>query len=153
MNEREADQFTRRQFLLTSALAGGSAIFPVSAVAQNSTQMPMPTVTPTPPVETNPADLTLRIASGLVELAPDHIVSTALYNGQFPGPLLRLTEGKQVVVDIHHDTATPKQLHWHGQFIPTDVDGAAEEGTPYIPPRGMRRIAFVPKPSGFRFYH
>jgi hypothetical protein len=30
------------------------------------------------------ADYTLRIATGLVELAPDHIVSTTLYNGQFP---------------------------------------------------------------------
>jgi hypothetical protein len=34
-----------------------------------------------------PADYTLRIATGLVELAPEHIVSTTLYNGQFPGPL------------------------------------------------------------------
>src|SRR3974390_2996168 len=38
-------------------------------------------------------------------------------------------------------------------MIPSDVDGAAEEGSPYIPPHGMRRIAFVPKPAGFRFYH
>ena len=30
------------------------------------------------------ADHTLRIATGLVELAPEHIVSTTLYNGQFP---------------------------------------------------------------------
>jgi FtsP/CotA-like multicopper oxidase with cupredoxin domain len=99
------------------------------------------------------ADYTLRIATGLVELSPEHIVSTTLYNGQFPGPLVRLTEGKRVVVDIYNDTDTPEQLHWHGQFVPVDVDGAAEEGTPYIPAHGMRRIAFVPKPSGFRFYH
>ncbi len=99
------------------------------------------------------ADYTIRIATGLVELAQDHIVSTTLYNGQFPGPLIRLQEGKRVVVDIHNDTDTPEQLHWHGQFVPPDVDGAAEEGTPYIPARGMRRIAYVPRPSGFRFYH
>jgi hypothetical protein len=29
-------------------------------------------------------DYTLRIATGLVELAPEHVVSTTLYNGQFP---------------------------------------------------------------------
>ncbi len=98
------------------------------------------------------ADYTLRIATGLVELSPEHIVSTTLYNGQFPGPLVRLTEGKWVVVDIYNDTDTAEQLHWHGQFVPTEVDGAAEEGTPYIPAHGTRRIAFVPKPSGFRFY-
>jgi FtsP/CotA-like multicopper oxidase with cupredoxin domain len=99
------------------------------------------------------ADYTLRIANGLVELAPDHIVSATLYNGQFPGPLLRLTEGKRVVVEVHNDTDTPELVHWHGQMIPSDVDGAAEEGSPYVPPHGMLRISFVPKPAGFRFYH
>ena len=99
------------------------------------------------------ADYTLRIGTGLVELAPDHIVSTTLYNGQFPGPLLRFKEGQQVIVDVHNDTDTPELVHWHGQMIPSDVDGAAEEGTPFVPAHGMRRISFVPKPSGFRFYH
>jgi FtsP/CotA-like multicopper oxidase with cupredoxin domain len=99
------------------------------------------------------ADYTLRIANGLAELAPDHIVSTTLYNGQFPGPLLRFKEGQRAVVDVYNDTDTPELVHWHGQIIPSDVDGAAEEGTPYVPPHGMRRISFVPKPAGFRFYH
>jgi len=99
------------------------------------------------------ADYTLRIANGLAELAPDHIVSTTLYNGQFPGPLLRFKEGQRVVVDIHNDTDTPELVHWHGQMIPSDIDGAAEEGSPYISPHDMRRISFVPKPAGFRFYH
>ena len=100
-----------------------------------------------------PADHILRIGTGLVELAPDRILSTTTYNGQFPGPLLRLREGERVTVDIHNDTDTPEQLHWHGQFVPDSVDGAAEEGTPFIPAHGMRRIAFAPKPAGFRFYH
>ena len=38
-------------------------------------------------------------------------------------------------------------------MIPSDVDGSAEEGSPFVPAHGMRRIAFVPKPAGFRFYH
>jgi FtsP/CotA-like multicopper oxidase with cupredoxin domain len=99
------------------------------------------------------ADYTLRIGTGLIELAPDHIVSSTLYNGQFPGPLLRFKEGQRVVIDVHNDTDTPELVHWHGLMIPSDVDGAAEEGTPFIPARDMRRIAFVPGPSGFRFYH
>lgn len=99
------------------------------------------------------ADFTLRIATGLVELAPNHIVSTTLYNDQFPGPLLRFTEGKRVVVDIQNDTDTPELVHWHGQMIPSDVDGASEEGTPFVPAHGKRRVAFVPNPAGFRFAH
>jgi FtsP/CotA-like multicopper oxidase with cupredoxin domain len=99
------------------------------------------------------ADYTLRIGTGLVELAPDHIVSTTLYNGQFPGPLLRFKEGQRVVVDVQNDTDTPELVHWHGQMIPSDVDGAAEEGSPFVPAHGMSQIAFVPRPAGFRFYH
>jgi FtsP/CotA-like multicopper oxidase with cupredoxin domain len=99
------------------------------------------------------ADHVIRIGAGLVELAPDKIISTTTFNGQFPGPLLRFTEGRRVVIDIHNDTDTPEQLHWHGQNVPVDVDGSAEEGTPYIPARGSRRIAFTPGPTGLRFYH
>ncbi|WEO92818.1 multicopper oxidase domain-containing protein [Streptomyces sp. FXJ1.172] len=105
------------------------------------------------PVPPDKADYTLRIATGRVELAPGTVVSTTTYNGQFPGPLLRFTEGRPVVVDVHNDTATPELLHWHGQRVPADVDGAVEEGTPYIPAHGMRRLAFTPGPAGFRFYH
>ena len=100
-----------------------------------------------------PADYTLTIAVTPLELAPDRIITTTTYNGQFPGPLLRLKEGAPVTIDIVNETNTPEQLHWHGQFVPTDVDGAAEEGTPYIPAHGSRRIRFTPKPSGYRFYH
>ncbi len=99
------------------------------------------------------ADVTVRIGTGLVEIAPQRILSTVTYNGQFPGPLLRLREGRRITVDIYNDTDSPEQLHWHGQLVPPDVDGAAEERTPYIPAHGMRRISFVPRPSGFRFYH
>ncbi|BBZ10238.1 multicopper oxidase family protein [Mycobacterium branderi] len=79
--------------------------------------------------------------------------SRPTYNGQFPGPLLRFTAGKPTRVDVHNDTDIPQQLHWHGQRLPVDVDGSAEEGTPFIPAHGMRRISFVPGPAGFRFYH
>lgn len=99
------------------------------------------------------ADCVLHIAASPIEIAPKRIVSTITYNGQFPGPLLRLKEGRPLTVEIHNDTDTPEQLHWHGQKVSTDVDGAAEEGTPGIPAHGMRRITFTPQPAGFRFYH
>jgi FtsP/CotA-like multicopper oxidase with cupredoxin domain len=99
------------------------------------------------------ADIKLRIASGLIELSPDQIVSTTLYDDQFPGPLLRMKEGVPVVVDVHNDTDTTELVHWHGQTITSAVDGAAEEGAPFIPAHGKRRLSFTPGPSGFRFYH
>src|SRR5579863_10339974 len=139
----------RRMFLhigAASALAGVAAR-PATAQMHSA---PSDNAAAQPPGK---ADHTIRIANGLVELASDHIVSTKLYNGQFPGPLLCLKEGQPVVVDIHNDTDTPEQLHWHGQTVPVEVDGAVEEGTRYIPTRGMRRISFTPGPSGLRLYH
>jgi FtsP/CotA-like multicopper oxidase with cupredoxin domain len=103
--------------------------------------------------ETGDADYTLHISASPIELAPKRIVSAITYNSQFPGPLLRFKEGRPVTVEVHNDTDTPEQLHWHGQFVPTDVDGAVEEGTPFIPAHGARRITFTPRPAGFRFYH
>ena len=99
------------------------------------------------------ADYTLHIEASAIEIAPKHIVSAVTYNGQFPGPILRFKEGREVTIEIHNDTDTPEQLHWHGQMVSTDVDGSAEEGTPYIPAHGMRRITFTPRPAGLRFYH
>ena len=135
----------RRRLLQAGGITALSAALPKRVQAQSSGS---PHVSPQ-----GPADHAIRIGNGLVELAPDRIISTTTYNGQFPGPLLRFKEGQKVVVDIHNDTDTPEQLHWHGQFLSTDVDGAAEEGTPFIPPQGRRRITLVPKPSGYRFYH
>jgi len=103
--------------------------------------------------ETSSTGYMLHIKASPVEIAPKQIVSLTTYHGQFPGPLLRFKEGRAVTVDIFNDTDTPEQLHWHGQKVSTDVDGASEEGTPFVPAHGKRRISFTPGPSGLRFYH
>jgi FtsP/CotA-like multicopper oxidase with cupredoxin domain len=138
----------RRQLL--RAAAASAVALPATAYAQS--QEPGPAGSGGS-ARAERADHTIRIARTLIELGPETTVSTRTYNGQFPGPLLRLREGARVVVDIHNDTDTPEQLHWHGQTIPAEVDGVAEEGTPFIPAHGMRRVAFTPGPAGFRFYH
>ncbi len=146
----------RRDVLKLGAVGGvvaGAARLPQALAQAMAPASHVPPPQPSGSLQMPPADYTVRIATGLVELAPDHIVSTTLYNGQFPGPLVRLKEGQRVVVDIRNDTDTPELVHWHGQMIPSDVDGAAEEGTPYVPAHGLRRVSFVPRPAGFRFYH
>ena len=123
----QRQQFVARQFLLASALAGGGLMLPTSAMAQNSMQMPMASATATPPVKTGPTEVSLRIGPVLVDVTKDKTISTIGYNGQVPGPLIRLQEGKQVSVQLFNDTDTPEFVHWHGQFIPSEVDGAGEE--------------------------
>jgi FtsP/CotA-like multicopper oxidase with cupredoxin domain len=140
---------SRREFLkLAGAAAGSGLVGPGIGLGRSGLFAGAE-----PQAAESKADYTLRIGASPIEIAHNRIVSGITYNGKFPGPLLRFKEGQPVIVDVFNDTDTPEQLHWHGQFVPTDVDGAAEEGTPYVPARGMRRIAFTPGPSGFRFYH
>ena len=100
-----------------------------------------------------PADYSLKIAHSRIEVAPGVEIATKVYNGAFPGPLLRFDQSRPVVIDLHNDTDQPEQVHWHGQKLPVEVDGATEEGTPPLAPRSARRIRFTPGPAGFRFYH
>jgi FtsP/CotA-like multicopper oxidase with cupredoxin domain len=137
--------FSRRAFLQTASLAAGTACFNSASLLS---EPPSPR-----PQESTPADDTIHIKTSPVEIAPKRIVGVTTYNGQFPGPLLRFKEGQPVTIDLFNDTDTPEQLHWHGQKVSTDVDGAAEEGTPFIPAHGKRRINFTPNPAGLRFYH
>lgn len=95
------------------------------------------------------ADYTLRIVTGLIELSPEHIVSTTLYNGQFPGPLLRFKEGKPAMVDLYNETDTPDLLLWHGQRVGSELDGAAEEGTQGVTP-GFGNCVYRADSCGFR---
>jgi len=62
-------------------------------------------------------EYTGRIRASAVDIGNKHIVSAVTYNDQFPGPLLRFKEGQPATVEIHNDTDTPEQLHWHGQFV------------------------------------
>jgi FtsP/CotA-like multicopper oxidase with cupredoxin domain len=129
----------RREFIRATAAglaAGGLGANPVDAT-----------------VGVTAADYTIRIEKASVEVANGRVVHTTTYNGGFPGPLLRLRVAKPVSIDLVNSTATPEQLHWHGQFLPASVDGASEERTPYLLPHSRRRIHFMPGPAGFRFYH
>lgn len=88
-----------------------------------------------------------------LEVAPGQLVRTKAYNGQVPGPLLRLTAGKSISVDVINDTDDPEIVHWHGFHIPSEVDGAPEAGTPMVQGHDRRRYTFTPDPLGTRWYH
>jgi FtsP/CotA-like multicopper oxidase with cupredoxin domain len=144
---------SRRRFLKMAGAAGAGLFGAGPSVRLAAALAPRSCGPPSTQSESGPPSYTLRIEASAIEIAPKHIVSAITYNGQFPGPLLRFKEGQTETVDVYNDTDTPEQLHWHGQMVSTDVDGAAEEGTPFIPAHGKRRINFTPRPGGFRFYH
>jgi FtsP/CotA-like multicopper oxidase with cupredoxin domain len=98
-------------------------------------------------------DATLRISPVRLEIAPRKIIETIGYNGSAPGPILRFREGQNITIQVENETARPELVHWHGLAIPSNVDGAMEEGTPFVPAHGAQQYSFVPRPSGTRWYH
>jgi FtsP/CotA-like multicopper oxidase with cupredoxin domain len=115
--------------------------------------LPHRTLASEPKAAASTADFMLRIAPMIVELAPHVVISTIGYSNEIPGPLLRVREGQRVCVEVVNDTDVPEYVHWHGLFVPSDVDGVEEEGTTPVPPHGRRRYQFVANPAGSRWYH
>ncbi len=143
----------RRDFLKATSLAALTAGVPLRAATLDADISGPQAPTKLRADALTQADYSLHIASGVLELGPRRFVSTTLYNGDFPGPLLRFRRGQQAIIDIFNDTDMPEQVHWHGQRLPDDIDGAVEERTPQIPAHGHRRETFMPTPAGLRFYH
>src|SRR5215469_10463314 len=98
-------------------------------------------------------DYRIEIAPATVEISPRHKIATLAYNGQAPGPLLRLKEGQPSTIEVTNRGDRPEVVHWHGLFLPAQTDGATEEGTPPIPPGQTARYTLTPRPAGFRWYH
>ena len=99
------------------------------------------------------ADYALRIEPCTLDIGPGVSTKTIGYNGQVPGPLLRLREGVPVSIDVTNATAQEDIVHWHGLAIDSLNDGAMEEGSPMIAAGATHRYSFTPKPSGTRWYH
>src|SRR5882757_3520718 len=96
---------------------------------------------------------TLRIEPCKLEIAPGIVIDTIGYNGQVPGPILRVREGVPVTIDVTNNTPNADIVHWHGLAIDSLNDGAMEEGSPMIPAGRTLRYHFTPRPAGARWYH
>jgi FtsP/CotA-like multicopper oxidase with cupredoxin domain len=98
-------------------------------------------------------DLRLRIEPCTLDIGRGIQITTVAYNGQVPGPLLRLKQNKPVTIDVTNATQTPDLVHWHGLTTDSLNDGAVEEGSPIIAPGATLRYQLTPNPSGTRWYH
>jgi len=97
--------------------------------------------------------VTLEIAPHTVEASPRNHFKTLAYNGQVPGPLLRMKQGEEITVQVRNISTSPEVVHWHGLTLSSEIDGAMEEGTPMIAPGASATYTFRPNPAGSRWYH
>jgi FtsP/CotA-like multicopper oxidase with cupredoxin domain len=140
--------FIRRPYQLSmnrrSFIAGAGAL--LSSKALNA-------LVPQAVAPKGKADHSLRIEPCSLDIGPGITIKTVAFNGQVPGPLLRLREGVPVTIDVTNAGSLPDLTHWHGLAVDSLNDGAMEEGSPMIAVGTTHRYSFTPKPSGTRWYH
>jgi hypothetical protein len=48
------------------------------------------------------------------------------YNGQAPGPTIRVRQGDHVRIRLVNELGEPSTVHWHGQTVPNAMDGVPD---------------------------
>ena len=113
----QSKHLDRRQFLRDGSLALGAASLAPHLVRATVGIAPQPK-----------PDYSLKIQHTSLDIAPGVTIKTTAYNGQVPGPILRIKEGVPVTIDVTNASANPDIVHWHGLAIDSLNDGAMEEG-------------------------
>ena len=80
------------------------------------------------------------------EVTPGVVVDALAYNGQVPGPIIRVTEGERMRVKVTNKTDQTTGVHWHGQRIVNNMDGVPFLTQPTIKPGETFVYDFVAKP-------
>jgi manganese oxidase len=97
-----------------------------------------------------------KLTTGVVRwnILRDVEVGAYAYNGQVPGPLIRVQPNDRIRVHVKNDLPEPTTVHWHGFILPVEQDGVPELSQPPIPPGGEHVYEFdVPDTPGTYFYH
>ncbi len=75
------------------------------------------------------------------------------YNGQIPGPEIRVTEGERVRIVFTNKLPKATTIHWHGIDVPFEQDGVPGVTQKAIKSGETYTYEFIAKPAGTRFYH
>ena len=94
----------------------------------------------------------LRIGPTPVEIG-DRRVTTAGINGSVPGPLVRLREGDEVVLNVSNALDETSSIHWHGILLPYDMDGVPGISFAGIAPGATFSYRFPVRQNGTYWYH
>ncbi|MBI4291858.1 MAG: multicopper oxidase family protein [Betaproteobacteria bacterium] len=89
------------------------------------------------------------------QLTPSGYASTEVwaYNGQLPGPTLRLRQGERLRVRVQNMLTEGTTVHWHGVRVPNAMDGVPVITQPPIEPGGGFTYEFTAPDAGTFFYH
>jgi FtsP/CotA-like multicopper oxidase with cupredoxin domain len=87
------------------------------------------------------------------ELSSGKRIKAMAYNGQIPGPEIRLKEGERVRIVLKNSLSEPTTIHWHGVDVPNSMDGVPGVTQKPVQPGKTFVYEFEAKPAGTRWYH
>lgn len=97
---------------------------------------------------------TLTAEKKTVQLASGKSVDAWTFNGQIPGPELRMNEGELIEVTlINKDVEAGATIHWHGLDVPNAEDGVAGVTQDSVMPGGTHTYRFIAGQVGTFWYH
>ncbi len=74
-------------------------------------------------------------------------------NDSFPGPLIRLKQGKEALIRVKNEMDVSTSVHWHGLILPNIMDGVPGVVFPGIAPGEYYTYRFPVVQSGTYWYH
>jgi len=98
-------------------------------------------------------EFTLRAAPAEIVLLDGRPLRVWAYNGQVPGPTLRVRVGDTLRVTFTNDLPQPTTIHWHGVRVPNAMDGVPGVTQPPIQPGGTFIYEFTLKDAGTFWFH
>ena len=99
-----------------------------------------------------PAEYDLTIDRLGVSFSGDSAEARSI-DGMIPGPLLRFTEGQEVILRVTNNLDEVTSLHWHGLLVPSDMDGVPGFSFDGIAPGETFTYRFTLRQSGTYWYH
>ncbi|CAG7633125.1 Cell division protein FtsP [Paenibacillus solanacearum] len=97
---------------------------------------------------------TLTAEKKTVQLSSGKSVDAWTFNGQIPGPELRMKEGDLVEVTlINKDVEQGATIHWHGLDVPNAEDGVAGATQDAVMPGESHTYRFIAEQTGTFWYH
>lgn len=87
------------------------------------------------------------------EVAPGDMKEAWVYNGQLPGPEIRVTQGDKVRINVKNDLEESTAVHFHGVKMPNAMDGVPFITQPPIKPGETFTYEFIVPNAGSHMYH
>jgi CopA family copper-resistance protein len=143
---------TRRDFLGSTAAAALSTYAWMTSPALAGRQ-PMPRAgMPSVLDATQPKGIDLVLERRPL-LVGGEVGGAITINGSFPGPVIRMQEGEDVLIRVHNRMSESTSIHWHGILLPFTMDGVPGISFDGIAPGETFTYRYPARQNGTYWYH